>query len=235
MTNEIVLQEYSKFAQLGMKNITAEDIRPPVAFLVQGIKDKSELVDGAGTKCPDGSFFLKGVNEIFESKEVYFVWIKKDHYQAKEGSESGDKWDGSRMYRAVAVRADDLTPFAINFQKSSLGGLNDLLTAKSSKNLPLFVFKTELKSVLTTNKKGNDYFKSVVVIKGIEDDPEVLGKLLSMAQGFDNQADISLDETETIDNDLEEQVKDVFSVKQEEQSEKQETIITQRDDNEPPF
>ncbi len=197
--------DYSQYSGIGLKGITSEDIRPPVAFLVQGIKDKSELVDGAGTKCPDGSFFLKGINEIFESKEVYFVWIKKDHYQVKEGSKTDIKWDGSRMYRAIAVQASDLTPFAINFQKSSLGALNDLLTAKSSKNLPLFVFKTELKSVLATNKNGDDYFKAVVVVKGIEENKEVLDKVFMIAKGFDSQ-DIINTEEETIEQKVTEEL-----------------------------
>ena len=193
---ELATTDYSKYANIGLKGITNEDIRPPIAFLVQSIKDKSELIGQDGNECPDGSFFLKGVNEVFKSMTVYFVWIKKDHYQVKEDSMTDSRWDGSRMYRAIAVKADDMTPFAINFVKSSLGALNDLLTAAKSKNIPIFLFKCELKAVLATNKAGNDYFKAVVSVKSIEGDKETCDKLFAMAQGFDMKEEVATQEDE---------------------------------------
>lgn len=209
---DLVVADYSKYANIGLKDITNEDIRPPVAFLVQSIKDKSELVGQDGRECPDGSFFLKGVNEVFKSMTVYFVWIKKDHYQVKEDSKTDMRWDGSRMYRTIAVRADDMTPFAISFVKSSLGAVNDLLTAAKSKNLPVFLFKCELKAVLTTNKTGNDYFKAVVSVKSIESDKDICDRLFAMAQGFDIKDDVKTQEDEVIEAQPEQSAAEVAEV-----------------------
>lgn len=179
------IDQYRKFANMGMNGITAEDIQPPTAFLVQSIKDKSELKDADGNECPDGSYFLKGTNEIFKSKEIYVVYVKKDYFKVKEGSKTDMKWDGVRMYRTVVVRADDMTPFAITFSKSSLGALNDLFTVSTSKNLPIFLFKCELNRVIATNENGDDYFKSVVLVKGVEEDPDIMEKIFEQAQRFD--------------------------------------------------
>lgn len=194
--SEIAVTDYSQYSNVGLKGLTSEDIRPPVAFLVQSIKNKSELVDAEGKECPDGSFFLKGTNEIFKTMPVYVIWIKKDHYQVKENSKTDDRWQGSRMYRTIMVRASDLTPFAINFAKSSLGGLNDLLTAAKSKNLPIFIFKCELRAVLAQNKEGISYFKSVVAITGQETDKERLDFIFDLAKGFDSLEQVTTQEDE---------------------------------------
>jgi hypothetical protein len=224
-TTAIAEVDYSAYANLGLKGITAEDIRPPMAFLVQGIKDKTELVDPEGQKCPDGSYYMKGSGEIFESMPVYFVWVKKDHYQVKEGSITDERWDGSRMYRCIAIRADEMEPFAINFTKSSLGALNDLFTMSKSKNLPVFIFKCELRVAIKTNKEGQSYFVSVVAVQGVETDPEILKRLFVFAKGFDSQDEVprsadevmeslaagepELEPTETmIDSDIAAQVAD---------------------------
>lgn len=183
----LVQSEYAKYSNMGLKNISADDIKPPLLFMVQGIKDKSELVDATGRECPEGHFFLKGVNEIYKEIEVYVVWIKRDHFVLKpDDDRTNPAWDGTPLYRTIMVKADDLSPLAFTFQKSSLNGLQNLLTAKISKNLPIFVFKCVLKTILTTSKDGkNDYYKSVVGVKSIETDKEVLDKVFSLAQGFD--------------------------------------------------
>lgn len=176
----LVTLDSLKGSNIGMKNITAEDVRPPMMFLVQNIKDKSELCDNSGKECPDGRYFLKGVNEILESVSASIIWVKKDHYQ-KEGS----IWDGVRMYKAIAVRLSDMMPFAINFQKSSVNALTDLFTAKTSQGYPLFAFKVEIKVTMATNKAGIQFFKSVVNVRGLIDDPAKLAKLQSLAVQFD--------------------------------------------------
>jgi hypothetical protein len=187
----VTLESLKSLSNIGMKGIDAEDIRPPMMFLVQGIKDKSELVDKDGHQCPDGKFFLKGVNEIVDTVQGNFVWVKKDHYKKE-----GNVWDGTRMYRVIFVRTSDMMPFAMNFNKSSLSALSDLFTAKTSQGYPLFVFKTEIKAVLTTNKQGIQYWKTVVNVRGLEDDSEKLAKLQELAQQFDMRSDIPVADEE---------------------------------------
>lgn len=196
-TKAMVTTDYSKYANMGMKNITSEDIRPPVMFLVQNIKDRSELVDLNGNQCPDGSFYIKSFNEIIKSIRGYIIWVRKDHFTMGQNSSASDqKWDGSRMYRAIFIRKDTLQPLAITFKKSSLSALNDLFTVSKVKNLPLFLFEVDLKNVVTTNKKGESYFKSVAQVIGQEQNPEVLQKLFSMAQEYDGQEEVEVQDDE---------------------------------------
>lgn len=208
--------DYSKYAGMGMQNITAEDIRPPVIFMVQNIRDKSELVDQKGKECPDGSFYIKSLKEVHKSLKGYIIWVRKDHYKAPDDASDSDiRWDGSRMYRAIFVRKDTMQPIAITFKKSSLSALNDLFTVSRMKNLPIFLFATELKSILTTNKNGDQYFKMVLDVLGPEKDTQVLDKLFTMAQGYDGKEEVETDEdvneedlaeagiTEPTDEDLE--------------------------------
>lgn len=195
-TKDIALAELTKNKNIGLKNIDAEDIKPPMAFLVQGNIDKTELVDSDGKECPDGSFYLKGTNEVFKTIDSYLIWLKKEHFKAgDEASESDSKWDGSRMYRAILVRKSDMMPFAITFKKSSLNAASDLLTSVKSKNLPVYLFNVVLKAVETTNKSGQTYFKSVLGVGEIEKDIETLGKLFKLASGFDFNDEVSTDES----------------------------------------
>lgn len=190
--------DYSKYAGMGMKNITAEDIRPPMMFMVQGNVDKTELVDAKGKQCPDGHYYIKSFKEVLKKVRGYVIWVRKDHYQAPEnGSQSDERWDGSRMYRVIFVRKDTMTPIAITFKKSSLNALNDLFTVSKVKNLPIFLFETELEAVSTTNKKGQTYFKSVVNVIDPEKDTEILDKLFTMAQGFDGKEEVETDDDES--------------------------------------
>jgi len=200
--SQLVLQaeEYAKYAGIGMKNITAEDITPPTMFLVnKGITDKSELIDKNGNECSDGCFYIKAFKEVLKSVSGYVVWVRKDHYQAPaENAEASElRWDGSRMYRAIFVRKDTMQPIAITFKKSSLSALSDLFTISKSKNLPMFIFEVELKSVMTTNKKKQSYFKIVANVVGPEKDTKVLNSLFVMAQGFDEKEEVVTQEEES--------------------------------------
>lgn len=187
--------DYSKYAGMGMKNITAEDVRPPMMFMVQGNVDKKELVDQKGKECPDGHYYIKSFKEVLKKVSGYVIWVRKDHFQARDdASDSDQRWDGSRMYRVIFVRKDTMTPIAITFKKSSLSALNDLFTVSKVKNLPIFLFETEIEAVSTTNKKGQTYFKSVVNVIGPEKDTKILDKLFVMAQGFDGQEEVETEE-----------------------------------------
>lgn len=198
MTKAMTTTDYSQYANMGMKNITAEDIRPPMMFLVQGSIDKTELVDAKGKECPDGQFYIKSFKEVLKKVRGYVIWIRKDHYEVRDEhpTESDIRWSGSRMYRVVFVRKDDLTPLAITFKKSSLSALSDLLTVSKSKNLPVFLFEVEIEAVTTTNKKGQIYFKSVVNVIGPEQNEETKEKLFIMSQGFDTQDEVKESEEE---------------------------------------
>lgn len=190
--------DMSVYAGLGMQNIDGEDIRPPRMFLVQNIKNKTELVDQNGRECPDGKYFLKGTNEILDSLSVNFVMIRKDHYQAKEGE--NPVWNGVRWYRAIAVRKDNMMPFIIDFKKSSCNALADLITLQQTEKMPVFIYNCELKTMIKRNKQGNDYFASVVTVQGKEEDPEKLNFLLEKAQLFGNRQDLVIDEEEVEEN-----------------------------------
>lgn len=194
-------RDYSQYSKMGMRNITAEDVRPPSMFLVQGDIDKTELVDAKGTECPNGKFYIKAFKEVVTSIRGYIIWVRKDHFQAQGDnlSESDSRWNGSRMYRAIFLREESLTPIALTFKKSSLGGLNDLFTVAKSENLPIFKYKVELEPVKTTNKKGQSYFKSVANVIGEEKDDDILDQLLTMSQGFDTKTEIETQDEVSVD------------------------------------
>jgi hypothetical protein len=183
----VTLESLRSRASVGMNNIGAEDIMPPQMFLVQGIKDKSELVDQNGVQCPDGKLFLKGMNEVLDSVEGYFVWVKRDTY-VKEGN----RWSGSKMYKTIFVRASDMLTIAVNFNKSNNASLSDLFTSKVTKNFPLFVFKTKIGIALAKNKEGIQFFKLAVTVKGIEEDPVKLTMLSTIADRFDQKSDMDI-------------------------------------------
>lgn len=230
-TKALATSDYSKYAGMGMKNITAEDIRPPMMFMVQGNIDKTELVDAKGKQCPDGHYYIKSFKEVLKKVSGYIVWVRKDHYKApQEASNSDIRWDGSRMYRVIFIRKDTMQPIAITFKKSSLSALNDLFTVSKVKNLPIFLFEVELEAVSTTNKKGQKYFKSVVSVVGPEKDTATLDKLFTMAQGFDGKDEVETDDQdEPADEDMTQTVED-SGLMDSEPVEEAETQETEDDD-----
>lgn len=207
----VTLDSLRSKANIGMNNINAaEDIQPPKMFLVQGIKDKSELVDNMGNQCPDGKFYLKGLNEILEAVTGYFIWVKRDTY-VKEGN----KWSGSKMYKTIFVREKDMLPISIDFNKSNTNSLSDLFTAKMTQRYPLFAFKTEMKVMLAKNKDNVQFFKVVVNVKGLEEDGQKLTLLSQLAERFDQTAseevyeEVSVEEKES--QDLDQSAQEAFA------------------------
>jgi cytoplasmic iron level regulating protein YaaA (DUF328/UPF0246 family) len=185
---ELRVADMSQYSAMGMADIDDSDIKPPMMFLVQGIKDKSELKDQNGNECPDGKFYMKGTNEILDKVEAYFVYTKKAFYHKE-----GNTWDNSKMYRTICIRKDTMRPFAMNFNKSNTWSLSDLFSIAKAKP-PIFVYNTEINITLTTNKEGIKFWKIVVTVKNRETDQDTLNFLLEKAQIFDRMGAAAVDE-----------------------------------------
>jgi hypothetical protein len=190
----ITLDKLRGNPNIGLKNMTAEDVKPPTLLLVQGDMDKSQLLDNEGQECPNGKLFLKGFNEVLDELEAYFVYIKADIYRNQES----EIWDNSKMYGTIAVRKEDMQEFSMTFRKSSNYALSDLLTTKIAQKLPIFVFLTEIKVAERINKKGQKYFVTAVNVKGIEEDPQVLTRLNELAKKYDSLGANLYDEVDEV-------------------------------------
>jgi hypothetical protein len=178
-------QDYLKKVQnIGMSKVDPADIRPPSILLVQKSSDLSLFQDVTGNQPKIGQYFDTGKLEIMDSFEAYILLAAKSKYVDKIKPEEGEK----DQYKAIGMRAEDLSLFQITFKSSSLYTLSGLFTTTVASKRPMFSIKVKFETKELKNEKGS-WIIPVLRIIGSEEDIEKLKELERNATMLDLKAE----------------------------------------------
>ena len=165
---------------LGSTGIDPTDIMPSMVKLVQGTTDLDRVKDNEGNQAQVGQFFFYGDKSILDSIDGYILNL------AKVDDPYNNKNDGTpeKMYRAIGIFSDLLTPFVMYFRRGAINTVKNLLGNVFANLRGVYTFKIQIKTEQRKGEKGN-YMTPVIGIVDKENEPTILEILEKEARKYE--------------------------------------------------
>lgn len=169
---------FAENKNLGLENITAEDLPTPTLTLIQ---NNSTLQDEEGRPYPRGQFYYKGTKEVFKEVNCSLLTFDK-----KDMPDFSNKEVSVKTYIFMGALEPGYKPFLLYLKRSGIGAAKQYLADVVAKGLPMFALKTKLVSEKVDGEKGS-YYKIKFEITGVRDDAQELMMLEKLTRKYATQ------------------------------------------------